>query len=114
MVTAPTLTFSQSSSVLGRCAMSPLAVESHHTASKMLSAIGSSMSPISSLTETTGFMSPRRAGAGDGGGAGKEHADHASAPSNIPATAARPLPRLNISSAPRPHEQSPIQGHPDQ
>ena len=44
-------------------------VVSIFTASKMKSDAGSSMSRISSLTETTGFMSPHSTGAGGAGGA---------------------------------------------
>src|SRR5262252_6957176 len=61
---------SQSSSVFGSFSTVPPFVVSILTASKMLSAIGSIMSRISSLTETIGFMSPQSCGAaaveGDG------------------------------------------------
>src|SRR5436853_4761953 len=57
-VTAPTRTLSQSASVRGRCSSLPLRPEAHQTASKMLSASGSIMLAISSLTDTTGVISP--------------------------------------------------------
>jgi hypothetical protein len=50
---------SQSSSVFGECSTVLFLSMMTLTESKMLSAIGSSMSRISSLTETTGFMSPQ-------------------------------------------------------
>src|SRR5215475_12851728 len=62
--------FSQSSSVFGTLVTSPSLVTTVLTASKMLSARGSSMSCISSLTETTGLRSPQTCDAGgEGGGA---------------------------------------------
>ena len=69
--------FSQSSSVFGTVVTSPCLVTTVLTASKMLSASGSSMSRISSLTETTGVRSPQSCDAGgEGGGAlGDEQVD---------------------------------------
>src|SRR5262245_21091257 len=58
IVTPPMRIFSQSSSVLGPMSFAPCFVTTAPTASKMLSAMGSSMSRISSLTETTGLRSP--------------------------------------------------------
>ena len=56
---------------------------------KILSAAGSIMSRISSLTDTTGFMSPHRAGAGDEEGFGfdVEHADRKTVTINTPVRA---------------------------
>src|SRR4051812_3519548 len=82
MVTAPTRSFSQSASVLGAFSITrPLGSMSVLTESKMKSDAGSIMYCISSLTDTTGFMSPQRAGACGGAAAGAgagfwdEHAD---------------------------------------
>src|SRR5436190_10329601 len=61
---------SQSSSVFGNFSTVPCSVDSLLTASKILSEAGSSMSRISSLTETTGLRSPQSADAGGGAGAG--------------------------------------------
>src|SRR4051812_20075235 len=73
-VTAPILTFSQSSSVLGTVSLVPFLVMSHVTASKMLSASGSIVNRINSLTETTPFISVRTCAGGAGGaGLGDEH-----------------------------------------
>ena len=67
---------SQSSSVFGTVSTTPLVVSMLLTALKMLSATGSSMSRISSLTETTAFMSPHSGGDAGGGadGGGDEQA----------------------------------------
>src|SRR4051812_29374523 len=68
--TAPIWIFSQSSSVLGSLSTSPFFVITVLTALKMLSANGSIMYFISSLTDTTGLNSPQRTGAGGGAAAG--------------------------------------------
>src|SRR5579864_3899455 len=107
-VTAPVLTLSQSSSVLGRCSTTPLAVVSHQTASKMLSATGSIMFFISSLTETTGVISPKSGGAPDEEptGAGFEQTETVRvARKSAPARETRRPPRLIMEqlSAGRPN-----------
>src|SRR5262245_32155905 len=65
-VTAPTLTFSQSASVLGKISTVSLSVAIVPTAAKMLSESGSMTYFISSLTGTTGFMMPATAGGAAG------------------------------------------------
>ena len=62
IVTPPIRTLAHSSSVFGLCSTVPLLSTMTAIASKTLSAIGSSMSRISSLTETTGFISPHSCG----------------------------------------------------
>src|SRR5436190_1971513 len=64
--TAPTVTFSQSSSVFGSHSTIPFLVSVLPTALKTLSATGSIVYFISSLTDTTGFMSPHSGGEGGG------------------------------------------------
>src|SRR4029453_5620533 len=74
--TAPIRIFSQSSSVLGSTSTTPFLVIVLPPALKMLSATGSIMYFISSLTDTTGLTSPHNAGGGGGGG-DEEHAANA-------------------------------------
>src|SRR5262245_51914008 len=62
MVTPPIRTLAHSSSVFGLCSTVPFRSTITAMASKMLSAIGSIMSRISSLTDTTGFISPQSCG----------------------------------------------------
>src|SRR4029453_13118766 len=83
--TAPIRIFSQSSSLLGSTSTTPFLVIVLPTALKMLSATGSIMYFISSLTDTTGLTSPHNAGGGGGGD--EEHAANA-APATT-STAAR-------------------------
>src|SRR5262245_7657213 len=64
MVVAPILTRSQSSSVLGDLSIVPFLSTMIATASKMLSAIGSIRSRISSFTDTIGVMSPHNCAVG--------------------------------------------------
>src|SRR5262245_51784022 len=102
---APMRTLSQSSSVFGARSTKPLLVTVVPTASKMLSATGSIMYFINSLTETTGFMSPHsgaaRAGwAGGfpleavGAGCFEEHEDHSAISNAGPASTTRRRPVL--------------------
>ena len=90
MVTAPTRILSQSASVFGTRSIVPRLVVSIFTASKMLSDAGSSMSRMSSLTDTTGFMSPHRTGVAGGAageaGFGDEHAGSSTPTQNSAAT----------------------------
>src|SRR5262245_15860984 len=67
IATAPTRILSQSSSVLGIVSSMPLAVVVVLTDSKILSAIGSIRSRISSFTDTMGFISPQSPGARNSG-----------------------------------------------
>src|ERR1700730_7104951 len=69
----------------------------------MLSAIGSIMLPINSLTETTGVISLRSRGGPDCGacGAGFEHCEHARTPrKTIAARPTRRPPTFTIPSSP--------------
>src|ERR1700730_18669228 len=91
--TAPIWIFSQSSSVFGTVSTAPFLVTTVRTASKMLSATGSIMYRISSLTETMGLMSPQSAGprGGDWVGFDDEHVDVKTPKTNSPAQMTRGL-----------------------
>src|SRR3954451_7968737 len=92
----------QSASVFGTLRSVPCGVSTIAIESKMLSAIGSIMSRINSFTETTGFMSPQRAGAAAAGGAGWDEEQHSvrQAQSSSPPRRARlrPTKVCNIST----------------
>src|SRR5207237_477103 len=96
-------------SVLGALSTVPFLSTTTLTASKMLSEIGSSMSRISSLTETTGFMSPQSSVVGRGPGTGfdDEHACVKTATTSNPMHAAKHLPMRSPNISP-PEDGRPV------
>src|SRR5207344_2406064 len=97
------------SSVLGTVSTIPVFVASYVTASKILSEIGSIVYRISSLTETTAFISVRPIGFAAGGAAGFGDEQFAvnAATYTTPAATMRRLSPLNMevpyTSAEAPH-----------
>src|SRR5262249_17897020 len=91
-VTAPIRIFSQSSSVCGAVSTVPFLVTTILTESKMLSAMGSSMSRISSFTETTGLNVPQSSGTAERAGVAVdvEQANVNEASNSQPAQVTRP------------------------
>src|SRR2546430_7551002 len=100
--------FSQSSSVFGAVSIVPSLVVTALTASKMLSDAGSSMSRISSLTDTTALSSPHSAGGRSKGGDGfdDEHADIRAPRTTGLAHVARCLRVRTPNTMPMPHLNS--------
>ena len=95
-VTAPLLTRAQSSSVFGSTSTIPFGPIVVLTALKTLSDAGSIRSAISSLTDTTGFISPQRAGNGaDAAGAGTVSDVEQDEPRSV--NAARPVTSVGLT-----------------